>query len=160
MTWEIVGIISTVLAGAVGYAIKKYVDWRVDKTLAGQLDVLKKAYVERFDTIVRIKGMLREMDHYMDHLKKNHLNYVEICKEWCMKVRQESRASIALIGEDVVSYIIELTNVALEYSDKPSTDLYDQWKQRYSDIHSPVNSSLPALKITPTANNSFNPTPR
>jgi len=152
MTWEIMGIVFTVLAGAIGYAIKKYVDWRVEKTLAGQLDVLKKAYVERFDTVVRVKGMLREIDHHMSHLKNNNLNYAQTCKEWCMKVRQESRASIALIGEDVVSYVIDLTNIALKYSDNPSADLYDLWKHQYSDISSPVNSSLPVLKIAPTAN--------
>lgn len=152
MTWEVVGVICTALIGAVGYAIKKYVDWKVDKALAGQLDVLRKLHVERFDTVVRIKGMLAEIDHCMNHLKANDVDYSQRCKEWCMKVRQDARSKIALLGQDIITDITLLTDLALKYSDKPSMELYELWKTQVGKIYSDVDLNLRVLKATPTAN--------
>jgi hypothetical protein len=57
MSWGVWGAILTALIGALGYALKKYTDWKVDKLLAGQLEVLRKRHVARFDSIVKTQGM-------------------------------------------------------------------------------------------------------
>lgn len=147
MAWEAAmwaGIITGV-AGAVSYAIKRYIDWKVDKGLAGQLEVLRKRHVERFNIIVRIEGMLAEIDHCMNHIKDNHIEYSQRCKDWCMKVRHEARASIALIGEDLVQYVTMSTDVALRYSDERSAELYALWKTHSSELHSMASMALKVL---------------
>ena len=151
MSWETIGAVLTLLAGAIGYAVKKYVDWKVDKALAGQLDVLKKAHIERFDAIVRIKGMLAEIDHCMDHVAKGDTDYSQRCKDWCMKVRQDTRGMIALLGEEFVSKIKLLTDIALEYSDNNSNDLYERWKKQLENSYIVAESNLRVLKAVTTA---------
>ena len=159
MSWEVIGGLITVAVGAITYAVKKYVDLKVDKALAGQLDVLRKAHIERFDTVVRIKGIVAEIDHCMDHISKGHVDYSQRCKDWCMKVRQDTRSMIALLGEDFVSRIKISTDIAIEYSGKPSVELYEHWKNQLDSIHSAADTDLRVLKAGPTANNSVNPTP-
>lgn len=52
--------------------MKKYVELKVDRALAGQLDVLRKRQIDRFDAVVRIRGMLAEIDHCMQpNVQKN-----------------------------------------------------------------------------------------
>ena len=147
MTWELWGLILTTIIGATGYLLKKYVDWKVDKALAGQLDVLRKRQIERFDAIVRIRGMLAEINHCIFHIKYNDNEYSQTCKEWCMRVRKEARASIALIGDDLVHQITEATDVALQYSDKHSAELYEIWSELMSRVCFDADSTLKLLLL-------------
>lgn len=159
MSWEVLGAIVTVAIGAISYTVKKYFDWRVDKALTGQLDVLRKAHVERFDSVVRVKGMLAEIDHCIDHVAKGDTDYCQRCKDWCMKVRQDTRSMIALLGEDFVSSVKLTTDVALEYADKPSANLYERWKGQLERVYSAADTNVRVLQAAPKGNNPLAPPP-
>src|ERR1044072_3210563 len=135
MSWEIMGAIVTVLAGGVSYAVKRYVDWKVDKALAGQLDLIRKAHVERFDVVVRTKGMFAEIDHCIEHVAKGDIDYSQRCKDWCLQLRKDNRSMIALVGEDFVRHVRLSTDVAFEYLAKPSEKLYESWKGQLDTMY-------------------------
>lgn len=146
MTWEVWGLILTTVIGGTGYLVKKYVDWKVERALAGQLDVLRKRHIERFDAIVRLQGMLAEIRHCMFHLKDDHNDYSEKCNEWCMKVRKEARASIALIGDDLVGGITEATDAALQYSENRSPEVFESWTARLLIVNRAADSTMKLVK--------------
>jgi hypothetical protein len=124
------------LLGAVGYGAKKYTDWRIDRALSGQLDVIRRRHVARFDAVVRIHGMLAEADHCIRHVRDGDLEYVSKCQEWCMKVRQESRAMVALIGSDLVERVAVATDIGLKYARELSPALFDEWKSELPRLYS------------------------
>ena len=96
MSGVILIALAAALLGAIGFGAKKYIDWRIDRALRGQLEAIRKRHVARFDAIVRIQGMLAEADHCVRHMRGGDLEYAPKCEEWCMKVRRESRAAIAI----------------------------------------------------------------
>ncbi len=134
--------------GAVGYGAKRYTDWRIDRALSGQLDVIRKRHVTRFDAVVRIHGMLAEADHCIRHVRDGDLDYAPRCQEWCMKVRQESRASIALIGSDLVQQIAVVTDIGLKCAREVSESLLGEWDAELPRLYSRCNAVLREITIT------------
>jgi hypothetical protein len=63
-----------------------------------------------------------------------------------MKVRQEARTSIALIGEDLMVSIRNLTDVALKYVDHHSDDLYSSWKEALGEMYLAAEKSIKMLR--------------
>jgi hypothetical protein len=94
--------------------------------------------------------MLAEIDHCIEHVAKGDIDYSQRCKDWCMKLRQDSRSMIALLGEDFVRHVKLSTDVALQYLDKPSDKLYECWKNQFDKMYTAADRSLRTLISAPT----------
>lgn len=142
MDGAILSMGAAALLGVIGYGAKKYTDWRIDRALSGQLDVIRKRHVARFDVVVRLHGMLAEADHCIRHVKDGDIDYAPKCREWCMKVRQESRAAIALVGPELVQQIAVLTDIGLECVREVSASRFDEWGAELPRLYSRCNAVL------------------
>lgn len=145
MSVEIWAAIIASITGVIVYAAKKYVDLKVNEARGWQIELIKKRHLTHFDIIEKIEGMLAEIDHCIDHIRRGDMDYKQNCKEWCMKVRQESRASVEYIGEDILNKITIATDIAIQYSNQSSTDLYNLWQSLYLEAKRCAKDSIKNL---------------
>lgn len=142
MTWELWGVLAPLLAGALGYLGKKYIDLRVSRAVSGTLEVLRKAQLEKFELTVTLGGLLAEIAHCINHIRDGDAEYGERCREMSLELRRRARSGILLIGNDRVAEIMQASDVALRYADKPSDQLYRDWEELLPDAMHELNASL------------------
>jgi hypothetical protein len=145
MKWEMWGILVPILAGLLGYFGKKYVDLKIDRALSGQLEVLRKAQTDRFEVVVRLTGLLTEIHHCVNHIKDGHDSYRERCRELCMKLRQDARASVALIGNGPLIQITTVSDIAIGYAAGPTQELHERWTGSLLEAMDILRSNLKAI---------------
>lgn len=126
VSWPAAGTVAAALAAGFGYLLKKYFDVWIENR--------RKIASARFDAVTRIEGMVAEIAHCVKHLRAGRTAYADTCRDWCMKVRQESRAQIALLGGELVEAVHATTDSALAILESADEPRYKQWLGLQSEL--------------------------
>src|SRR5689334_4906346 len=86
---------SAVVGGLIVFVIQSYISTRIKHKSAVRLAEHKK----RHEAFTRVRGMLAQVDHCMDHLSQGHqlALYRDKSLDWSRKVRDEAREHTLLI---------------------------------------------------------------
>lgn len=127
-----VPLVSVAGLGVVAYGVKRYIDRRIEMAVGGRIEVLRRLEVGRFEAQAHIRGMLAEVDHAVQHVRRGDGAYAEACREWSMRARQEARSRIIFVGDEYVDQVTRATDAALQFAEAGHAGSYDDWEALYA----------------------------
>jgi hypothetical protein len=107
-----------VVSGVATYALQKRLDRRADRVTGGRIEILRRLHTERFEAARLLEGLLAELEHDISHVQAGDTEYLELGRDHCRRIRVESRARVAVIGDEVRAALQRETDAALEYFDR------------------------------------------
>jgi hypothetical protein len=110
-----VGAIIALASGAIAHYVEKRIDRRHERAIGGRIEVLRRVHTERFEAARLLEGLLAELEHDLVHVQRGDAEYIELGRDHSRHIRVESRARVAVVGDEVREALERETDAALQY---------------------------------------------
>jgi len=109
------GALIGVISGAGSYYLQRRIDRHGERSTGGRIEVLRRLHTERFEAARLLEGLLAELEHDIGHVCHGDREYMELGRDHSRRIRVESRARVAVLGDEVREALERETDAALDY---------------------------------------------
>ncbi len=143
--WALIGPILGVVAGSIFNLYFK----KITKTAEPDQELQKMKMEGKYNVAVTMLGALAHVRHGMWHIHEKKEGYDKSIEEYrksvqkmYREIRNKSLSSLAILGDDLVQRIHELTDIIPIYLEKGSDILYNKWENKFQETKSLLHAYI------------------